>query len=178
MRAFFGLSVEPKVKLAIQAWRDKALPQLDHPVNAANFHVTLAFLGQITNKDVENLEQGIDSMSAIHNFTVQLNHLGYWAKPKALWLGCQQVDAAHICLAKQLQAISKKAGLVMPQQDYVAHLTLARKCQSNPPAALIDPNFSWQVANFHLFESLSTHTGVVYVIRKTWPLAPKFAWHQ
>ncbi|MGS2721444.1 RNA 2',3'-cyclic phosphodiesterase [Paraglaciecola aestuariivivens] len=176
MRAFFAISVEPKVKLAIESWRDKALPPLDHPVAASNFHITLAFLGQVTNKHLDSLEQGIENMAAVQSFAVQLTHLGYWAKPKALWLGCQQVDTAHSRLAKQLQAISKKAGLVMPQQDYVAHLTLARKCQSNPPAALIEPDFSWQVAHFHLFESVSTPTGVSYQIRKTWPLAPKFAW--
>lgn len=175
MRAFFGLSPDPTTKLAIEAWRNKAFPNFDSPVAAANFHVTLAFLGQVLPKHLDHMFGLIDTMPAIKEFSVTLDHLGYWSKPKALWLGCEQTQPAHIILAKQLNKIAKTAGLTMPKDEYIAHLTLARKCKANPPAPLIAPHFTWQASHFHLFESVSGPHGVSYIIRQSWPLQKRFA---
>lgn len=175
MRAFFGLSPDSSTKLAIQAWRNKALPDFDYPVVPANFHITLAFLGQILPKHVDQMQTSIDAMPAIKEFNVTLDHIGYWAKPKALWLGCEQTQAAHLSLAKQLTKIAKSAGLSMRKEDYIAHLTLARKCKVNPPAPLIAPKFTWRASHFHLFESVSGPRGVTYIIRQSWPLQKGFA---
>ena len=65
MRAFFGLSPDPVTKLAIQEWRDKTLPQFNAPVPTANFHVTLAFLGQINPRQLDALCSEIDSLKEI-----------------------------------------------------------------------------------------------------------------
>ena len=178
MRAFFGLSPDPSTKMAIEAWRNKALPDFDSPVAPANFHVTLAFLGQVLPKHLDKMHASIDTMSAMKEFNVTLDHLGYWAKPKALWLGCEHTEPAHMALAKQLSKIAKIAGLTMRKDEYIAHLTLARKCKVNPPAALLAPNFTWQASQFHLFESVSGAHGVTYIIRQSWPLQKRFAFQK
>jgi 2'-5' RNA ligase len=84
MRAFFGLSPNVNTKLAIQAWRNKAFPHFDTPVPAANFYVTLAFLGQISSKQLDALCEAVELISEIHTFDISLNQVGYWSKPKAL----------------------------------------------------------------------------------------------
>lgn len=175
MRAFFGLSPDPSTKLAIEAWRNKAFPDFDSPVVAANFHVTLAFLGQVLPKNLDQMYGLIESMPAIREFDVTLDHLGYWSKPKALWLGCEHAAPEHVSLAKQLNKIAKSTGLNMRKEEYIAHLTLARKCKVNPPAPLITPLFTWQASQFHLFESVSGPHGVTYIIRQSWPLEKRFA---
>ncbi|GAC20529.1 RNA 2',3'-cyclic phosphodiesterase [Paraglaciecola arctica] len=175
MRAFFGLSPDTKTKLAIEVWRNKAFPKFDAPVAAANFHVTLAFLGQISPKQMDTLSEGVEQISDLHTFNVSLNRVGYWSKPKALWLGCEDTQIEHLQLAKRLHQIANSVGLQLPKQDYVAHLTLARKCASNPPASLIEPIFNWHNAEFHLYESVSGKKGVSYHIRQSWPLAKRFA---
>jgi 2'-5' RNA ligase len=175
MRAFFGLAPDVKTKLAIEVWRNKAFLHFGAPVPAANFHVTLAFLGQISHKQLDALCDGVNQMAEIHTFDVSLNQVGYWSKPKALWLGCKDTQNAHLELAKTLSQISNSIGLQLPKQDYIAHLTLARKCSVNPPAALIEPIFTWRNAEFHLYESVSGRKGVSYHIRQTWPLAKLFA---
>ena len=175
MRAFFGLSPDIKTKLAIEGWRNKVFPHFDTPVPAANFHVTLAFLGKISPKQLDALCESVNQIDQIHAFDVSLNQIGYWSKPKALWLGCKNTQNTHRQLAKILYQISHSVGLQLPKQDYIAHLTLARKCSVNPPAALISPTFSWHNAEFHLYESVSGKKGVSYHIRQTWPLARLFA---
>ena len=171
MRAFIGLAPNQETKLAIEAWRNKAFPAFSAPVPAANFHVTLAFLGHISNKQQDALCDAVKQLHDIPAFDVSLNQLGYWAKPKALWLGCQDTTNAHLQLVNSLNRITKLVGLSLLQRDYTAHLTLARKCAVNPPAPLIPPDFAWHNAEFHLFESVSGNKGVSYPIRQTWPLA-------
>ena len=90
MRAFFGLSPDIKTKLAIEGWRNKVFPHFDAPVPAANFHVTLAFLGKISPKQLDALCESVNQIDQIHAFDVSLNQIGYWSKPKALWLGCKK----------------------------------------------------------------------------------------
>jgi len=170
MRAFFGLSPNAEAKLAIQAWRNNAFPDLRAPVPAANFHVTLAFLGNVSVEQLNTINHLIDEMPKVTAFDVSLNQLGHWSKPKALWLGCQQTANEHLLLAKQVHEIAIKAGLQIQQQDYVAHLTLARKCKVEPPASLVSANFQWHADQLHLFESKSTPQGVSYSIIESWPL--------
>jgi 2'-5' RNA ligase len=176
MRAFFGLSPDTNTKLAIDNWRNTAFAHLDGPVPAANFHVTLAFLGNVSANQLATINRLIDTMPSVTAFDVSLNKLGYWAKPKAFWLGCQQTANEHLKLAKQTHKIANEAGLMLQDQDYVAHLTLARKCKVDPPAPLFPANFKWHADQFHLFESTSSPPGplsqesVEYVIRQSWPM--------
>lgn len=175
MRAFLGLAPDATTKLAIENWRNKAFPHFPAPVPAANFHVTLAFLGQVAPKQIDMLDTHISAMTEFFEFNVSLNQIGYWPKPKAFWLGCQNTSNEHIKLVKHLNKAANTVGLNLPKQQYVAHLTLARKCTTNPPAAFIAPNFNWKLKAFHLYESVSNSHGVAYHIRQTWPLNKTFA---
>lgn len=170
MRVFFGLSPDSKTKLAIEVWRNKAFPHFDAPVPAENFHVTLAFLGDISVKQLDTLKLHIDNIPSFTTFNVSLDKLGYWPKPKAFWLGCQQTAIEHLLLAKHIQQIVNKSGVLLQEQHYVAHLTLARKCKVSPPAPLFPANFQWHAEHFHLFESISYSDGVHYPILQSWPI--------
>jgi 2'-5' RNA ligase len=174
MRAFFGLSPDPKTKLAIETWRSNAFAHFDAPVSVANFHVTLAFLGQISDKLLERIDESAAKLSQVTSFDVSLDCVGYWSKPKALWLGSSNTDDQHLSLSKDLHKLANNLKLNLPKQDYVTHLTLARKCKLNPAAPLIKPNFAFTADQFHLFESVSSNHGVAYYIRQSWPLAPSF----
>lgn len=172
MRAFFAIEPPVHIKLAIESWREKALPSFVKSVPPANFHITLAFLGQVNDIQLDSLIQECETLTSTQGFSLSLDQLGYWPKPKALWLGCKHVAAAHSQLADQLTKISLKSAITMQKRAYIPHLTLVRKCTANPPAPLIDPTFSFKVEEFHLFESVSTANGVIYKQRKTWNLAP------
>ena len=178
MRAFLGLEPDAETKLAIAAWRNKAFPTFEHPVPASNFHITLTFLGHISAPQQDKLEELLNNVNDTSAFKVELDLLGYWPKPKALWLGCTNTSQQHLQLVNKLNSCAQNAGISLQKRPYQAHLTLVRKCSDNPPAPLIPPNFSWQTQAFHLFESCSTTKGVVYNIRKTWQLSPRFAFVQ
>jgi 2'-5' RNA ligase len=172
MRAFVGLEPDATTKLAIENWRNKVLPPFNQLVPAANYHITLAFLGHINLDQQDRLEQHMQLIDNITEFKVHLDILGYWPKPKALWLGCSQPAKLHLDLVKILSSAAHSANIVMQKRDYQAHLTLVRKCTHNPPAPLLAPDFTWLAEAFHLYESVSTANGVSYVIKKTWRLPP------
>ena len=174
MRVFFAIDPPAQIKLAIDAWRTKAFPDLGNQVRASNFHITLEFLGHISPNQLDNLTQRVDEMHSAEGFCVQLDQLGYWPKPKVLWLGTGECQPAHIQLVDSLRKLSRNAGIELQKRDYIAHLSLVRKCQENPPGALIDPLFTWKTDEFHLFESLPSPKGVIYRRKKTWPLTPAF----
>ena len=173
MRLFFALEPSGQDKLAIDHWRNKALPGFDNPVPAANLHMTLAFLGQTTSSQLDALVQEVDNLILPPAFTALLNQLGYWPKPKALWLGCEQTAPSHSELANGLNKAGLSAGLSLAKRDYLPHLTLVRKCRKNPPAPFIEPSFVMDFSEFHLFESLSTTRGVKYQRRCSWALPPR-----
>ena len=173
MRLFFALEPTGQDKLAIDHWRSKALPGFKKSVPAVNFHITLAFLGQTSSSQLDALMQEVDNLILPPVFTAHLNQVGYWPKPKALWLGCEQTSASHSALAHGLNRAGLSAGLSLQKRDYFAHLTLVRKCHENPPAPIIEPAFVMDFATFHLFESVSTTKGVKYQRRCSWSLPPR-----
>jgi 2'-5' RNA ligase len=175
MRAFFAIEPPAQTKLAIDSWREKALPTFVKSVPPANFHITLAFLGQVDDVQLESLKLQSEALTSISGFQLSLDHLGYWPKPKALWLGCQRIAKQHAQLADQLTKFSLRSAIVMQKREYIPHLTLVRKCTDNPPAALVEPAFNFKVEEFHLFESISTANGVIYKRRHTWKLPPAMA---
>ena len=151
----------------------KTFPQLNATVPAANFNMTLVFLGNVSVKQLDTISRRVAEITNVTAFDISLNQLGYWPKPKAFWLGCHQTATNHRILTKNLHEIAKKSGLPLQEQDYLAHLTLARKCKVSPPAPLFPAHFQWHVDQFHLFESKSSAQGVYYSIQQSWPIYNK-----
>ena len=169
MRCFLGLDLEPKSKLAVEQWRDKSLPPFPHPVPAANFHITSVFLGNINNGQMDELCREIESCS-FDPVTLTLNKLGFWSKPKILWLGSESTSQPALAMADTLTGIAKRCGIQIQERKYVPHVTLVRKVGQNAPAPLFVPDITCHFDTLHLFESVSSHHGVHYASRAQWPL--------
>ena len=168
MRYFLGLDLDGKQKLAIQAWRDKTLPHFSHPVPVSNFHVTSVFLGQVQENQLDEICQAIDG-TEINPFSLHFNAVGYWSKPKILFLGCEHTPAIVRELTDRLENIARTARIVVPERKYIPHITLVRKCPEYAPAPLLPPDFECGFSALHLFESVSGKHGVHYPIRHSWP---------
>lgn len=169
MRYFLGFDLTAKNKLAIDAWRSKSLPAFASSVPVQNFHITALFLGQVQPNQLDRLTHELDLLQH-PSFNFQLNQMGYWSKPKILWLGCTLVPQPAIRLYETLLDLANKSGLNIPTKDYNPHVTLVRKVSSNPPSALINPDFETKVRQLYLFESVSGKSGVQYPIRQSWEL--------
>lgn len=169
MRCFLGLDLDANSKLAIEAWREKALPPFEKPVPAANFHVTSVFLGQVTPVQLEPVLADMDNLD-VTPFSMQFNMLGYWSKPAIFWLGCTHPHDSAGRLAQWLSSCVKRHGLSIENRPYVPHITLVRKARAAPPTPLFPPDFTLRFDTVHLFESVSGQHGVRYESRERWHL--------
>ncbi|GAA6184849.1 MULTISPECIES: RNA 2',3'-cyclic phosphodiesterase [Alteromonadaceae] len=169
MRYFLGFDLDAKSKIALDDWRNKALPRFERCVPAKNFHITSVFLGQVREQQLDHLCCAIQE-SQFQNFSLQIDTLGYWSKPKILWLGSTQIPEHMLQTTKRLTEYAQQAGLNLPIREYIPHITLVRNAKNNPPAPLYEPDFELKIDQLHLFESVSGKNGVQYPIRQTWPL--------
>lgn len=169
MRYFLGFDLDAKDKLAIETWRGKSLPEIPTHVPAKNFHVTSVFLGQVTSSQLDKLLSLVGSRS-FDSFSIEFDLLGFWSKPKIVFLGANKANSQATLIANCLFDFAKQSGLMLPHRQYVPHITLTRKIAFNPPAPLIAPSFQCHFTQLSLFESVSTKHGVHYPIRQSWDL--------
>ncbi|MCB1692453.1 MAG: RNA 2',3'-cyclic phosphodiesterase [Pseudomonadales bacterium] len=169
MRLFFGLKPAPHEALEIADWRSKSLPPLDHPVPAANLHITLTFLGEVPERSLEVL---VDEAGGIRNAPLRLtlDELGYWPRPRILWIGPRSVPQTATTLARATASAARRAGLRPEKRDWTPHVTLARRCRLAPPAGAIAPAFKISFEAFCLFESVRTRAGQRYDVVAEFPL--------
>ena len=167
MRCFLGLDIDMQSKLEIQSWREQVQFNFEHAVPAANFHITLVFLGQVQPGHLDQLYRQIDEHE-FQSFSLNLETLGYWPKPKVLWLCASHVPEQAYELVNKLTSFARNCHLCLRERKYIPHLTLVRKCSVNPAAPLLPPDFKCRFDKFCLFESVSGKHGIHYPIRQSW----------
>ncbi len=168
-RLFFALCPGEACRQALVAGMRRALPRgAGRPVPAANLHLTLVFLGQLDEDAVDCVQQAGGQVRA-HAFQIVLDHVGYWSRPRVLWLGPKHSPAPLFALVGALRDSLRKCPLNLDQRPYQAHMSLLRKAQ--PPAAAIEfASLAWEIRRFSLMESLSVAGGVQYREICAWPL--------
>lgn len=178
-RLFFGVApsasqVEQLREVLLQ------LPASLKPVLESNLHLTLRFLGQVTQPQALALCQQLNTYSqllALPAFVVRLEQLECWAGPKVLCLAGAVEDAALASLDALLDQLALEQGLAVRQHPLRPHISLARHARSTEwltfePLHTLKPMVL--VANeLRLYHSESTADGVRYRVLASWPLHSK-----
>lgn len=172
MRLFFALPVEASLALAIEHWRKQNIPLAQSPVPAANFHITLAFLGEVSANLLDALCRRAEEISHApfaQPGQLHLDTMGYWPKPGILWIGPKHWPTRFGQLASALFPLGKTFGSHRGKQNFQPHVTLYRHCES-PPQAIMPPDFLIHYSDLVLFESINGKSGVRYQECASWPL--------
>ncbi|MDK4774943.1 RNA 2',3'-cyclic phosphodiesterase, partial [Serratia marcescens] len=86
-RLFFALSLPDALQQQVIRWRAEAFaPEAGRPVVAANLHLTLAFLGEVTAQKELALRK-LAGRIVQPGFSMRLDDLGHWPRPGVVWLG-------------------------------------------------------------------------------------------
>lgn len=173
MRVFFGVQPDPDLALRIASWRDRQLATAGRPVPVSNFHITLAFLGEISPASMDGLCQRVDDYcgrSSPGGDTVDLDQTGYWPRPGIYWLGPSRWPDSLLQLAMKLRGVSSGCGAKQERKRFQPHITLFRGCTDAPPAPAEPPSFSMPYRDFALFESRQGRRGVSYHPLQYWDL--------
>lgn len=153
----------------------ETLASLSHPVKcrvmqAENLHITLHFIGRVSEPVKECLHAAAQSVNA-KAFQLNLDSFGHFRKAKIFWMGCRELPGEALQLHSKLGAALEACGYQPDKRRYSPHVTLMRKCIIPFPPQY-DFSIPWLVDQFVLVESVTHQEGVEYRVIEKYPLSP------
>ena len=167
-RLFFALWPDDGVRARL-AEQARLLPiNMGRRVPPENFHITLLFLGNVEEQDIPRLADDAAALKT-PGFPLQIDHCGWWKRAKVVWLAPAHAPEPLLELVKQINRLSRLAGLPVDERDYSPHLTIARKLTQPVKPCTYDP-IHWDVREFCLVESVTHEKGARYRVLRSWRL--------
>jgi 2'-5' RNA ligase len=169
-------------RLFIALWPDddqrQQLRQLIHtlpepaggrPVQPDNWHFTLQYIGACDAERqacVEGVLQALP-IPVIENLVI--DHSGFFARPRVVWLGCHRVPEPLVELVTRLaSALEQSCAIEAEKRPYVPHLTIHRKVRGYRGQALATP-LELSFDGIALVESVTHPEGAQYQVLKHYP---------
>ncbi len=141
-------------------------------VPCGNFHMTLAFIGEVAPSRLDTLRR-IGSAQRAPGRTMTFDAYEYWPEPQVVAAVVRESPAAFIELSTQLhRALSLSAAVPpceRPHRPLRAHVTLARKVAQAPVLQAMSP-IDWTARSLSLVSSDTSGAQSVYTVVDTWPL--------
>lgn len=135
-------------------------------VDQENYHITLAFLGDQQQTDLELLAEQLDYSIQQHQFLLGLSHPQPFpeTRPKLL-AAMADKNQDIVSLHQQVSSAIKLSDLTIDRRKFIPHVTLGRYRHSkNSYAGKIPMNLSFEtlVEEVVLYESVLTTAGAEY----------------
>jgi RNA 2',3'-cyclic 3'-phosphodiesterase len=137
-------------------------------VRPENHHMTLAFIGEVTNEQAAASRAAAGAVRAAP-FEVHFDAIEHWPNAEVLVAAASDPPAALLRLHRSLRGISEQLALPADSRPFRPHVTLARKVAQAPVLKAMS-EFSWRVHSFQLVRSSRSSDGSVYTVVDTWPL--------
>lgn len=169
-RLFFALPIPPAIQQQVIQWRAAQFaPDAGRPIAAANLHLTLAFLGEVSEQKQQTLATLAGRIQQ-PGFNLTLDDAGHWSRSRVVWLGCRQPARGVLQLANLLRAQAARSGCYQSPQPFHPHVTLLRNAAHQ--VAIPAPGFRWTfpVTEFVLYSSQFIQGRTQYQPLERWPL--------
>lgn len=174
MRAFIAIDLPDSIRqtFAREQKRFRVVCRDARWTRPEGIHLTLKFLGQISDAKAGQVVKALQSMERFNSFTVRVQGFGFFPdakRPKVFWAGLDAPeDLAH--LAGEVESAMASLGFPRENRAFKPHLTLARfKIPQPQPGlqsllnreeeALLG---SFAVSDFFLWESKLSPQGAEY----------------
>jgi 2'-5' RNA ligase len=173
VRLFFALwpDAETRARVA-EAAAAVRLGSEARLVPPQNYHLTLAFIGEVTKSQVAVLQQ-IGGAQRASGCTITIDACEYWEEPQVVVAVAREPPPALALLWMQLREtlMPHRAALNLSRRQLPlrAHVTLARKVAQAPVLQAMSP-FCWSARSFSLVRSDTSGARSVYTVVDTWPL--------
>jgi 2'-5' RNA ligase len=137
-----------------------------------NFHVTLAFIGEVAASHLPALRR-IGSTQRALGCAITFDAYEYWSYSQVVAAVVRQSPAALTELSTLLHRALSMSGVLPPAEHpprtLRAHVTLARKVAQAPVLQALSP-LRWNVRSFSLVSSDTRGAHSAYTVVDTWPL--------
>lgn len=133
MRLFIGIAPDKaarRILMETAAFLSKSHPA--HYADASLYHLTLAFLGELTPDAIPSILQAMEQAAkAAAPFPITLGRLGAFGS--ILWRGVEDDTALNTLAAHLRDALAERA-IPFDASPFRAHITLARDVKGGLPA--------------------------------------------
>jgi 2'-5' RNA ligase len=189
MRVFIAL----KIPSEIQNYLAKLQSRLETSdadvkwVKPSNIHLTLKFLGEITQDEAGKVASIIKERATNKvKFAASLNSLGAFPNmnhPKVIWTGIQNGDLQIREIARELEKKLGEAGFLKEEREFNSHLTIGRVRTQRNAAKLIKEieitgkdffknNLNFEVNSITLYKSVLNTDGPIYEVLRNEEFKP------
>jgi RNA 2',3'-cyclic 3'-phosphodiesterase len=142
-------------------------------VTPENYHMTLAFVGEVSASEVTTLRE-IGRAQRAPGFTVRFDAYRYWPEAKVIVAAAREVPTALQLLWRQLQESLAKHNLARDPKRLRPHVTIARKV-SQAPVLQAMAAFDWKMQALSLMRSDTSGAASRYTVVESWPLLDESA---
>ena len=164
MRLFFALWPDADVtRRFTQMARQLKLDGRSRWVDPKNYHLTLAFIGEVPATKLAVLQQIGQSLRA-SQFTFTCDSIEFWRESKVVVAAAHVAPSGLVDLATQLNS-----AIGLPPERLRAHVTLARKVAQAPVLQAMSP-VVWRATTFSLIRSDTGGVQSAYTVLDTWSL--------
>ncbi|HJX31764.1 MAG TPA: RNA 2',3'-cyclic phosphodiesterase [Thermodesulfobacteriota bacterium] len=151
-------------------------------VNPQSIHLTLKFLGNIEEGNVEDIARGIQNgIKGVKSWSAAVRNMGAFPSlknPRVIWIGIEDQSGQLVRLQNQIEQQMSKLGFEEEKRKFSAHLTLGRvrspKGRDELVKYLLDERErvfgEIKVDRVILFKSELRPTGAVHTVLKEFTL--------
>src|SRR5262245_29101946 len=184
VRAFIAIDIDAQVREKIARAIDQLKPRVPGVRwgNPANFHLTLKFLGNVANEQIEAIGAALEEhVSPFPRCTINAKGLGVFPdlrRPRIIWVGMAGRELTT--LAAEVESVLVPLGFAPEKRNFAPHLTIGRWHQTGRPSKTLGQELAeWTGCEFGatrvdeviLFQSVLKPQGAVYSRLKSVALA-------
>ncbi|HET7724198.1 MAG TPA: RNA 2',3'-cyclic phosphodiesterase [Propionibacteriaceae bacterium] len=183
-RLFAAVTLPPDVVDELERWVDPRRDDAWRWARSSDWHVTLAFYGDVEPWRYEPLVEGLtEAALRTRPFALALDGVGCFGsvdKARVLYAGVVDPDGVLPRLAASSRTAATTVGIEVARQKYQPHVTLARRNRASDAARHVRAlgelrTRSWHVSEFVLVESFlgqGPRGTARHEVREHFPLAP------
>lgn len=139
-------------------------------VPCENYHLTLAFVGEVTNAQAASLRT--IGPARVPAFTVRFDTCEHWPRSEVIVIAANECPPALLDLQCTLRAALARQDIALDPRPFRPHVTIARKVVQAPVQQAMS-EFLWQVTAFQLVRSARSDAGSAYTVLERWSLLDK-----
>ena len=130
-RVFIGIPIGGKIKSILPSLKTSIHSSRDiiRWIPPENIHLTLSFLGNMSDQDIPNIIQSIEICITSKYFKIIIESTGVFPSanfPKILWLGIGKGADELTLLQKEIERSVRKFKEISKKENFKPHITIAR----------------------------------------------------
>ncbi len=174
MRAFIAIELPEEIRHALEREQSRFRPACPGArwTRPEGIHLTLRFLGEISDAQTVQLVEKLKGLEAFAPFTVEVGRFGFFPdarRPRVFWAGVS-LPPELVQLAQRIETLVRELGFPPEHRDFRPHLTLARFKSPKPcpeltallSGAQAETPGAFTVSEYFLWESRLSPAGSEY----------------